>query len=271
MKLIDQLLPTAGLSFLTILTLGVGSLYSADADLAQDLANPIADLISVPVQMNYDQNIGPGDEGSKLQTNIQPVIPITINDDWNLISRTIVPVIYQEDIVPGAGTQFGLGDTSLTMFFSPKKPGPGEILWGIGPVALLPTATESELGGEKWGAGPSGIALKEIGALTVGALVNHVWSFSGESDRADINNSFIQPFAAYTWSNAWTASVQTESSYNWETESWSVPINIAASKLIFWGKLPVSLQAGVGSWLESPDNGPEGFRFRIQANFVFPK
>jgi hypothetical protein len=261
----------AALSASTALIFSTTLYAGENADLAQDLANPIADLITLPIQMNFDQNIGPDDEGSKLQTNIQPVIPFTVNDNWNVISRTILPVIYQEDIFPGAGSQFGLGDMSLSMFFAPKNLGPSGVLWGVGPIALLPTATESELGGEKWGGGPSGIALKEIGPWTVGALFNHVWSFAGESDRADINNSFIQPFAAYTWPSAWTVSVQSETTYNWQSESWSIPVNIAASKLVFWGKLPVSLQAGVGYWLESPESGPEGFRFRLQANFVLPK
>jgi len=257
---------------LSAVLLLTSTLYAAeDADLAQDLANPIADLITLPIQMNYDHNIGPDDEGSKLQTNIQPVAPFAINDDWNIISRTIVPVIYQEDIFPGAGSQFGLGDVSLTMFFSPKKSGSNGVLWGVGPIALLPTATETELGGEKWGGGPSGVVLKELGSWTIGTLANHVWSFAGDSDRADISNSLIQPFASYTWPNAWTVSVQSETTYNWESESWSVPVNIAASKLLFWGKLPVSLSAGAGYWLDSPESGPEGFRFRLQANFVFPK
>lgn len=257
---------------LTTILAPVTNVQSAsDAELAQDLANPIADLITLPIQMNYDQDIGPMDKGYKLQTNVQPVIPFNISRDWNLISRTIIPLIHQEDIFDGAGSQSGLGDTSLTLFFSPKEEGTGQLLWGLGPVLLLPTATETELGGEKWGTGPSGIALKEIGSWTMGALANHVWSFAGDSDRSDINNSFLQPFAAYTWPNAWTVSVQSETSYNWESESWSVPVNVAASKLVFIGKLPVSLQAGAGYWLESPESGPEGFRFRLQANFVLPK
>ena len=247
------------------------SSQGGDADLAQDLANPIADLITLPIQMSYDSDIGPDDEGFKVQTNIQPVIPFGLNDHWNLITRTIVPVVYQEDIVPGAGSQFGLGDTSLTMFFSPKEKGTGGFMWGVGPLLMLPTATEKEIGGEKWGAGPSGIVLKEIGSWTVGALVNHVWSFAGKSERSDINNSFLQPFVAHTWPSAWTVSLQSETNYNWETESWSVPVNLAVSKLVWMGRLPVSLQAGVGYWLESPDSGPEGFRFRLQANFVLPK
>jgi len=248
-----------------------GMQKGGDADLAQELSNPLADLMTIPIQMNYDHDIGPLDDGWKLQTNIQPVIPFKLNVDWNLISRTIVPVIYQDDIVPGAGSQFGLGDINLSLFFSPRKPTSGGLIWGIGPVLLLPTATDSLLGAKKWGAGPAAVALTMRGPWTVGLLANHVWSYAGDSDRQDISNTFLQPFAAYTWPSAWTFSVQSESTYNWKTEKWSVPVNVAVSKLVRWGKLPVSLQAGVGYWAESPETGPEGFRFRLQANFVLPK
>ncbi|MDH3574125.1 MAG: hypothetical protein OET07_02645 [Desulfobacteraceae bacterium] len=248
-----------------------GAQQGGDAELAQELSNPIADLMSIPIQMNYDRNIGPLDDGWKLQTNIQPVIPFTLSDDWNLISRTIVPVIDQDDIFPGAGSQFGLGDINLSLFFSPRKPTSGGIIWGIGPVLLLPTATDSLLGAKKWGAGPAMVALTMRGKWTLGMLANHVWSYAGDSDRQDISNTFVQPFAAYTWPSAWTVSVQSESTYNWKTEKWSVPINAAVTKLVRWGRLPVSLQAGVGYWAESPETGPEGFRFRLQATFVLPK
>jgi len=242
-----------------------------DAELAQELSNPVADLMSIPFQMNYDRDIGPADDGWKLQTNIQPVIPFGLNENWNLITRTIVPVIYQKDIFPGAGSQFGLGDINLSLFFSPKKPTSGGITWGIGPVLLLPTATDNLLGAKKWGAGPAIVALTVRGQWTLGMLANHLWSYAGDSDRQDISNTFIQPFAAYTWPSAWTVSVQSESTYNWKSEKWSVPINAAVSKLTRLGKLPVSLQAGVGYWAESPETGPEGFRFRLQATFVLPK
>ncbi len=242
-----------------------------DADLAQDLSNPLADLMSVPIQMNYDSDIGPLEDGWKLQTNIQPVVPFDLGDDWNLISRTILPVIYRDDIAPGAGSQFGLGDINLSLFVSPQDSDDTTIIWGIGPVLLLPTATDDLLGADKWGAGPAAIALIVKGPWTVGALVNHVWSYGGNSDRQDISSTFIQPFAAYTWPSAWTVSLQSESTYNWETEKWSVPINASISKLVYWGRLPVSLQAGVGYWADSPETGPDGIRGRLQATFVLPK
>jgi len=262
---------TTILTFLLLL-LAVSPLWAADdAELAQELSNPLADLMSIPFQMNYDRDIGPRDDGWKLQTNIQPVIPFSLNEDWNLISRTIIPVIDQDDIFPGAGSQFGLGDINLSLFFSPRKPTSHGVTWGIGPVLLLPTATDDLLGAEKWGAGPAAVALTIRGPWTIGFLANHVWSYAGDSDRQDISNTFLQPFAAYTWPSAWTVSLQSESTYNWKTEKWSVPINAAVSKLVRWGKLPVSLQAGIGYWAESPQTGPEGFRFRLQATFVLPK
>ncbi len=241
------------------------------ADLAQELNNPIADLMTIPIQMTYDRDYNAQDSGKKLQTNIQPVIPFKMNDDWNLITRTVLPLISQKNITPGSGSQFGLGDTSISLYASPSKPTDDGIIWGAGPILLLPTATDSLLGGEKWGAGPSGIVLTMRGPWTIGGLANHTWSYAGKSQRADVNASLLQPFAAYTWPNAWTVSVQSEMTYNWTTEKWSVPLNLAAAKLAFLGKLPVSLQAGVGYWLDSPETGPEGWRFRLQANIVLPK
>ena len=241
------------------------------ADLAQELTNPIANLITVPIQINLDRNIGLDDNGEKFFINVQPVIPVDINDDWLLITRTIVPVIYQKDVFPGEGSQSGLGDINEQLFFSPKKPTASGLIWGAGAAILLPTATDSRLGSKKWGIGPSFIAIAMPGRWTFGALGNHVWSFTGDDDRADISNTFMQPFFAYTWPSAWTVSVQTESTYNWELEQWSIPVNAAAAKLVKIGKLPVSLQAGLGYWVESPDAGPEGWRFRLQANIVLPR
>ena len=259
--------------FLTTLCLGMCMTAHAqdDADLAQELTNPIADIMTIPVQFNYDQDIGMNDQGSKMLLNVQPVVPFKVNDDWNLITRTIIPLVYQDDVFPGRGSQSGLGDINMSLFFSPRKPTEGGITWGVGPVFLFPSATDSLLGGKKWAAGPGVVALTIRGNWTVGGLANHVWSFAGDNDRSDISNTFLQPFVAYTWPNAWTVSAQSEASYNWETRDWSIPFNVAVSKLVFLGRLPVSLQAGVGYWMESPNAGAEGLRYRLQANIVLPR
>jgi hypothetical protein len=241
-----------------------------DADLAKQLSNPIASLISVPFVTNYDKGFGPAD-GSKAVLNIQPVIPFSLNEDWNVISRTILPVVWQEDVAGLSGEQFGLGDTVQSLFLSPKAPGPGGIIWGAGPVFLFPTGTDPLLGGKKWGAGPTGVILKQTGQWTYGALANHIWSFAGDEARPEVNASFLQPFISYTTADAWTFALNTESTYDWISETWSVPVNFTVSKLINIGTQPISLQAGLRYWAESPEGGPEGFGARAGVTLLFPR
>jgi hypothetical protein len=256
---------------LMVLPLVVHAQGNKDAELAQELTNPLADLVTIPIQMNFDREIGPADDGTKITTNVQPVVPFHLSDDWNLITRTIVPIVSQDEIYPGAGSQFGLGDINATIFLSPKKPTAGGVIWGVGPVFLLPTGTDDLLSAKKWGAGPAAVALVLRGPWTVGVLANHLWSVAGDDERQDISNTFFQPFAAYTWPSAWTVSAQSESTYNWKAEQWSVPVNVSISRLVRIGQLPVSLLGSVGYWFESADTSPEGIRFRLQANIVLPK
>jgi hypothetical protein len=264
-----------GMNFLaiTLLVLPMAAYAQGekDAELAQELTNPLADLVTIPIQMNFDREIGPADDGTKITTNVQPVVPFNLTNDWNLITRTIVPIVYQDEIYPGAGSQFGLGDINATIFLSPKKPMAGGLIWGVGPVFLLPTGTDDLLTAKKWGAGPAAVALVLRGPWTVGILANHIWSFAGDDNRQDISNTFMQPFVAYTWPSAWTVSAQSESTYNWKAEQWSVPVNVSISRLVRIGQLPVSLLGSVGYWFESADTSPEGIRFRLQANIVLPK
>ena len=166
--------------FALTLATHAGAGGDTSADLAQELTNPVANLVTIPIQMNFDGDIGPADDGTKITTNVQPVIPFDIDENWNLITRTIVPVIYQDDIFPGAGSQFGLGDINLSLFLSPKQPTASGLVWGAGPVVLLPTATDSLLGAKKWGAGPAAVGLVLRGPWTVGMLANHTWSFAGD-------------------------------------------------------------------------------------------
>src|SRR5262245_26376174 len=163
-------------------------------ELAKKLSNPVASLISVPLQLNTDFGYSGG--GTRTTLNVQPVIPKPISANWNLISRIIMPVVYQNDVFEGSN-QLGLGDFTPEVFFSPSKPTASGIIWGVGPAFLLPTATDDLLGTEKWGLGPTLVVLKQSeGGHTMGVLVNHIESFAGDDDRADVSNTFIQPFFA---------------------------------------------------------------------------
>ena len=244
----------------------------SEEEIAKAAQNPVAAMISLPLQYNYDQNIGPLEDGHKSYINVQPVIPFSLNEDWNLISRTIVPVIWQSDLFPGAGSQSGIGDTTASLFFSPKKPTSGGWIWGVGPVFYLPTASDDLLGADKWGAGPTAVFLKQEHGFTYGALINHIWSVGGDSDRADISNTFLQPFFSYTTKTHTTFAVNTESSYNWETEQWSVPIDLLVKQLVKVGEQRLQLTAGARYWADSPDNiGPQGWGARFEVSFLFPK
>jgi hypothetical protein len=239
------------------------------AELAKQLQNPIASLISVPIQNNFDWGAGPTGDGFQYKVNVQPVIPIALNEDWNLITRTILPVVYQENIV-GTSSQAGLADTLESLFFSPSKPTANGWVWGAGPVFLLPTATDDLLGAEKWGAGPTAVVLKQTKGWTYGALANHIWSFAGESGRDDVSATFLQPFVSYTTKTFTSFTLNTESTYDWQGEQWTVPVNVMVQQLVKIGAQPVAFQLGYRYYAEKPDDGPDwGLRFAV--TFLFPK
>lgn len=272
-------------SHLALAALLASPLYAeGDSDLAQKLTNPLADLISMPFQGNIDFGIGPGG-GHKMFTNIQPVIPISLNDDWNIVSRTILPVIDQQgiDLASDRSDAFGLGDTVQSLFFSPTNPEP--FVWGLGPVFLLPTATDTALGSDKWGAGPTGVVFMKSGPWTYGLLANHLWDFAGTSSSGNyitlpdgqvtstdnsVNLTYIQPFASYTTSTATTFTVNSESTYNWDANQWTIPINFQVSQLVKIGGAPVSVYAGVRWYAEASDQGPD-WGARLGFTLMLPK
>ena len=239
------------------------------AKVAKQLANPIADLVSVPFQSNIDVGLGPNHNGLRYTLNIQPVIPFKLNDDWLVISRTVLPFIDQEKVTGTSGGQYGLGDLTQSFFLSPTKPQPGGIIWGVGPVLFLPTATDSLLGTEKVGAGPTLVLVKQTGGLTCGILTNQIWSFAGNDHRRDVDATLVQPFVFYTTKTAFTAGINMESSYDWNANQWTIPINLQFSQVVKVDGQLMSIGIGGRSYVERPNNGPD-WGARLTVTFLFP-
>jgi hypothetical protein len=240
----------------------------ASAALAKKLQNPVASLISVPVQGNYDTGIGP-DDAARYTLNIQPVIPVSIGARMNLIIRTIVPLVDADAPVPGGEDLSGLGDITQSFFFSPNEPIGGWVV-GAGPVLLYPSASEDQLGAEKWAAGPTFVVLRQQKGWTYGALGNHLWSFAGDDARSDVEATFLQPFVSFTTPKFTTYGLNTESSYDWQTSQWVVPINASVSQLLKFGKQPVSIAIGARYYAERPDGAAE-WGARLVFTMLFPK
>lgn len=240
------------------------------AELAKKLSNPLASLISMPLQYNHDGYGGANDGASVDRLNVQPVIPFSISKDWNLISRTIIPLVDQGGFPAAAMNESGLGDITSSLFFSPNS-STGGWTWGAGPVLLLPTATEDVLGTEKWGVGPTGVVLRQTGPWTIGLLANHIWSVAGSDSRGDVSATFLQPFLTYTTRTHTTLSANTESSYDWKNDQWQVPLNFAVAQLFKIGPQILQVQVAGRYWAEAPGDGPEGWGLRVQLTLLFPR
>jgi hypothetical protein len=236
-------------------------------DLAKAAQNPVADMISVPFQNNF--NMG-GKYGPQYILNFQPVVPFSINQDWNLITRTIIPTISTP--LPFGDRVTGFGDINPSFFFSPVKPTDG-IIWGFGPTFVLPTASDELIGQGKWSMGPAFVALKIAGPWVFGALINNVWSVAGDSDRKSVNQMTAQPFLNYNFPGGWYLTSSPIITANWmETgdKRWVVPVGGGVGRVFKIGDQPVNAQLALYYNVVRPQNGAD-WQLRFQFQFLFPK
>jgi hypothetical protein len=241
----------------------------SEQELAKKTQNPVADLISVPFQNNFNFGTGPEDRMVWVM-NVQPVIPLHLTESWNLISRIIMPIVNQPSLAPDLPAAFGLGDLNPTFFFSPSKPSP--LIWGVGPTFTFPTATEPQLGLQRWSAGPAAVALMMEGPWVVGALANNQWSFAGWGDTT-VNAFLLQPFVNYNFKHGWYLTSAPIMTANWRETSgnrWTVPVGGGGGKLVKLGKLPLNTQLSVFYNAVRPDQAAD-VQVRFQLQFLFPK
>ncbi len=236
-------------------------------ELARAAQNPVASLISLPFQNNTNFDVGPLEKTQNIM-NIQPVWPVDLNDDWNLITRTIVPVVSQPAFTPSQDRKNGLGDTLFTAFISPKES--GQWIWGVGPSLLLPTSTDARLGAGEWGAGPSAVVLTIRGPWVVGSLFSNVWSFTGDEQ---VNLFTWQYFVNYNLDDGWYLTSAPIITANWEADSdntWTVPFGGGVGKIFRIGKQPMNASLAAYYNVEKPDFGAD-WQLRFQLQFLFPK
>lgn len=261
--------------FLSLAYLGLAAFpahaQQSNAELAKQAQNPIAKLISLPIQYNVNFKLGPDNNKTQSLIKIQPVYPIGLNDDWNLITRMVMPVVSQPSFGSTIDGTFGLGNTTLTGFLSPAKP--GNFTWGAGPAFYFPTRTDSVLGPEKWGAGPSAVLIYTPGKWVIGSLFTQIWSFAGDSADEDVNTFSWQYFVNYNIKNGWFLTTAPTIEANWvadDDNTWTVPFGGGLGKVLRIGKLPVKVQAVSYYNVTKPEFASD-WQLQFQVQFLFPK
>jgi hypothetical protein len=241
------------------------------SEIAKQAQNPIARLISVPVENDFYPQTGI-DKENEYVLEIKPVVPISLSKGWNVITRTIIPVIQTPDLTPEIKGTSGLGDIQESLFLSPTKAGPGGIIWGAGPVILAPTATEDIYGTGKTNIGPTVVVLAIQGHWLYGALAQNVWSVAGPKGRSDVNQFLMQPFVNYNLPHKWYLVSSPIITANWkqDTGRWLVPVGGGVGKIVHFGKVPVNIYTQFFGNAEYP-SGTSKWSARFQMQFLFPK
>jgi hypothetical protein len=244
--------------------------WSQESDIAKQAQNPIARLISVPLENDFNPQTGVNKEDSYV-LQMKPVVPFTLSKDWTLITRTIIPIVQTPDPVLGVDGASGLGDINLSLFLSPARA--GRIIWGAGPIVSFPTASDDILGTKKLSVGPTVVVLRSQGHWLYGALVNNVFSVAGPSARSDVNQMLMQPFVNYNLRRGWYLTSSPILTANWEkirSDRWTVPIGGGVGKIVHLEKLPVNIYTQIFRNVETSD-GTTHWSARLQVQFLFPR
>lgn len=244
--------------------------HLSDEDLLKASQNPVADLVSLPIQFIGDFRVGPYDR-TESAISLQPVIPVTLSDDWLLVTRIIQPIVWRPDYDSPSGRTFGLGDMSPTLFLVPRHT--DALTWGVGPAMVIPTATNSRLGQGKFSIGPSAVVLAQPGPWTIGALVNNVWSVAGSDGRPSVNRMALQYFVARILDNDWYANSSPTIVADWKADRsnrWLVPVGGGIGRLVMYGTTPVDFAASAYVNAVRPDGGPR-WQLNLQVTLLFPK
>ena len=238
-------------------------------ELAKKLANPISSLISLPIQNNTDFGIG-DDNGTRNTTNIQPVVPISLTEKVGLITRMVLPYVTQYNITGVGNNESGFSDAVISAFLSPSASKNG-ITWGAGPVFLIPTGTNDFLTSKKFGIGPTAVALYQNKGMTIGGLINQIWSVAGNDDRPDVSSLFFQPFFNYNWKSGAGIGGNFEITQNWEADTTVVWFNPTISAVTSLGTQKTQFSIGPRFNLAAPSGTKADLGVRAVVVFLFPK
>jgi hypothetical protein len=241
------------------------------SSIAQQAQNPIARLISVPFENDFNPRTGIS-KNDEYVLQMKPVVPFKLSNDWNLVTRTVIPVIQVPDLTPSISSTSGIGDVNLSLFLSPSRAF-HRIIWGAGPIVSFPTASEAILGTKKLSVGPTAVALTSRGHWLFGMLVNNVFSVAGPSARADVNQMFLEPFVNYNFRHGWYLTTSPEATADWEkqrSQRWLVPVGGGVGKIVKVGDLPMNITTQFFSNVEHPQ-GTTNWSARLQVQLLFPK
>lgn len=251
-----------------LLLMATSAVAEDDADeLARKVSNPASFMISVPVHSDFD--VGRWEDGDTYSAtlDVEPVIPFSLNENWNLISHTDFPLVYSDPLGTPGG-RFGLGDISQNLSFTPARHGP--LIWAFGPEISLPTATDDRFGSGKLSIGPSGLLLLQTKTASIGISASHLWSVAGEGDRPRVSQTELQPFVAWHIGGGRTISANVDFTYDWTAKDYTLPVSLSYSQIVRVGQQTLSLSVGAKYWIEGPHDGPQ-WGLKAGVTFLFPQ